>query len=286
MSFAEPGPCFFLIKATANFHSSAMPSSLRSLPREPSLTQQLQITTAMVAWIFISACTCTIWDWISITILFPTTTPAMARRIACFTIKEMRTFVETTEAAGLNADNDRYSFACAWGDSNSNGLPDLFVANDFGSSQLYRNNGEWDVFTSFQKRLMSRALEPGMSCCWADFDNDGHQDIYVPSMWEAAGQRVSGSKAVSSTGSGEYSRTLSAARARKRALSKPRRWNISRMLATRLELRWAAGPGLRTSGTLITTATSDLYVANGYLSGPEKERSGKFLLEASGRKVV
>ena len=34
-------------------------------------------------------------------------------------------FVETTEAAGLNADNDRYSFACAWGDSNSNGLPDL-----------------------------------------------------------------------------------------------------------------------------------------------------------------
>ncbi len=54
-------------------------------------------------------------------------------------------FVETTEATGLNADNDRYSFACAWGDSNSNGLPDLFVVNDFGSSQLYRNNGDWNV---------------------------------------------------------------------------------------------------------------------------------------------
>ena len=26
------------------------------------------------------------------------------------------TFVERTEAAGLNAENDRYSFACAWGD--------------------------------------------------------------------------------------------------------------------------------------------------------------------------
>ena len=27
------------------------------------------------------------------------------------------TFHDRTQAAGLNADNDRYSFACAWGDS-------------------------------------------------------------------------------------------------------------------------------------------------------------------------
>ena len=52
------------------------------------------------------------------------------------------TFVDRTEAAGLNAENDRYSFACAWGDYNSNGLPDLYVANDFGRSNLYRNNGD------------------------------------------------------------------------------------------------------------------------------------------------
>ena len=30
-----------------------------------------------------------------------------------------------------------------------------------------------------------------MSACWADVNNDEHQDIYVTSMWEAAGQRVS-----------------------------------------------------------------------------------------------
>src|SRR6202034_70521 len=30
------------------------------------------------------------------------------------------TFVEKTEAAGLNVDNNRYSFACAWGESASN----------------------------------------------------------------------------------------------------------------------------------------------------------------------
>ncbi len=103
------------------------------------------------------------------------------------------TFVETTEAAGLDADNDRYSFACAWGDSNSNGLPDLFVANDFGSSQLYRNNGD-GTFKVVSKEAHVESVGAGMSCCWADYDNDGRQDIYVPSMWEAAGQRVSAQK--------------------------------------------------------------------------------------------
>lgn len=103
------------------------------------------------------------------------------------------TFVETTEAAGLNADNNRYSFSCAWGDSNSNGLPDLFVANDFGSSQLYRNNGN-GTFTVVSSEAHVEGVGAGMSCCWSDFDNDGHQDIYVPSMWEAAGQRVSEQK--------------------------------------------------------------------------------------------
>ena len=30
-----------------------------------------------------------------------------------------------------------------------------------------------------------------MSACWADYDNDGHQDVYVANMWSAAGKRVS-----------------------------------------------------------------------------------------------
>ena len=50
------------------------------------------------------------------------------------------TFSDRTEASGLNVDNDRYSFACAWGHAAPNGLPDLYVANDFGRPNLYRNN--------------------------------------------------------------------------------------------------------------------------------------------------
>ena len=99
------------------------------------------------------------------------------------------TFVETTQASGLDADNNRYSFACAWGDSTGDGRPDLFVANDFGSSQLYRNKGV-GTFQVVSSEAHIESVGAGMSCCWADYDNDGHQDIYVPSMWEAAGQRV------------------------------------------------------------------------------------------------
>src|SRR5581483_3667647 len=39
-------------------------------------------------------------------------------------------FIDRTQDAGLNAENNRYSFACAWGDSNGDGSPDLYVVND------------------------------------------------------------------------------------------------------------------------------------------------------------
>ena len=102
------------------------------------------------------------------------------------------TFVETTEGAGLNVDNNRYSFACAWGDASTNvkGMPDLCIANDFGISQLYRNNGD-GTFTVVSEQSHIEDVGAGMSAAWADYDNDGKQDIYIASMWEAAGQRVS-----------------------------------------------------------------------------------------------
>ncbi len=86
------------------------------------------------------------------------------------------TFIEVTQAAGLHVNNDRYSFACAWGDSTGNGTPDLFVANDFGSSQLYRNNGD-GTFKDVSTDARIESVGAGMGCCWVDFDNDGRQDV-------------------------------------------------------------------------------------------------------------
>ncbi|MGO9273899.1 MAG: FG-GAP repeat domain-containing protein, partial [Terriglobia bacterium] len=42
---------------------------------------------------------------------------------------------------GLNQNNTRFSFAPAWCDYDGDGWPDLFVANDFGRKNLYKNEG-------------------------------------------------------------------------------------------------------------------------------------------------
>jgi tetratricopeptide (TPR) repeat protein len=99
------------------------------------------------------------------------------------------TFVDRTEAAGLHAENDRYSFACAWGHTTVHSFPDLYVANDFGRANLYRNNGD-GTFKAGSSDAHVDDPGAGMSACWADVDNDGTQEIYAANMWSAAGQRV------------------------------------------------------------------------------------------------
>ncbi|MGH9582655.1 MAG: FG-GAP repeat domain-containing protein, partial [Bryobacteraceae bacterium] len=50
-------------------------------------------------------------------------------------------FEDCTEETGMNENNNRFSFAPAWCDYNGDGWPDLYVANDFGRNNLYRNTG-------------------------------------------------------------------------------------------------------------------------------------------------
>lgn len=178
------------------------------------------------------------------------------------------TFVEATVAAGLNADNDRYSFACAWGDSNNNGLPDLFVANDFGSSQLYRNNGD-GTFKVVSKEARVESVGAGMSCCWADYDNDGRQDIYVPSMWEAAGQRVSQQKQFHKDAPDDI-RELYQRHARGNALYRNQGDGTFKNEGAQAAVEMGRWSWSSDFWDFDHDGFSDLYVANGYLSGPQQ----------------
>ncbi|MFZ1085539.1 MAG: FG-GAP-like repeat-containing protein [Terracidiphilus sp.] len=184
------------------------------------------------------------------------------------------TFVETTETAGLNTDNDRYSFACAWGDSNSNGLPDLFVVNDFGSSQLYRNNGD-GTFKVVSREAQVEGVGAGMSCAWCDYDNDGHQDVYVPSMWEAAGQRVSGQK-IFHEQAPDSIRELYQRHARGNALYRNRGDGSFRNVGRTAGVEPGRWSWCSDFFDFDHDGFSDLYVANGYLSGSDREDLASF----------
>ena len=102
-------------------------------------------------------------------------------------------FVDVTGEAGLDAGNDRYHFAAAWGDYDGDGWPDLLVANDFGTKNLYRNLGRRDGAVKFEDVAASAGVldhGAGMSAAFLDYDNDGRLDIYTGNMWSAPGLRV------------------------------------------------------------------------------------------------
>jgi tetratricopeptide (TPR) repeat protein len=99
------------------------------------------------------------------------------------------TFEDVTVSSGLDENNNRFSFAAAWCDYDNDGWPDLFVANDFGRKNLYRSNGKGG-FTDQAKGAGVEDYGPGMSTCWLDIDDDGLQDVYVANMWLPEGQRI------------------------------------------------------------------------------------------------
>jgi hypothetical protein len=97
-------------------------------------------------------------------------------------------FVDATEEVGLDETNRRWSLASAWEDYDNDGDQDLYVVNDFGHNNLYRNDG--GEFTELAHSAGVTDANQGMSASWADFDLDGWMDVYVSNMYSAAGNRV------------------------------------------------------------------------------------------------
>jgi hypothetical protein len=97
-------------------------------------------------------------------------------------------FSDVTAETRLDQNNRRYSFAAAWIDFDDDGDQDLYVANDFGRNNLFRNdNGR---FEDVAATLGVEDISAGMSVAWGDYDNDGRFDLYVSNMFSAAGSRI------------------------------------------------------------------------------------------------
>jgi Tfp pilus assembly protein PilF/peroxiredoxin len=183
-------------------------------------------------------------------------------------------FVDRTEETGLHVENDRYSFACAWGDYNTNGHPDLYVANDFGRNNLYRNNGD-GTFTAVSEEAHVQDVGAGMSACWFDYDNDGKPDIYVANMWSPAGLRVSQQKLFHEKDP-EHIRALYRQHARGNALYRNQGDGKFQNESSQSGVgvgRWA---WCSDSWDFDHDGRSDLYIANGYISGSDTRDLASF----------
>ncbi len=102
-------------------------------------------------------------------------------------------FSEVTEEVGLDVNNRRYSYAASWEDFDNDGDMDLYVANDFGRNNLYRNDVEGNGTRRFEDVAAELGVEDisaGMSVSWGDYNNDGLMDLYVANMFSSAGNRI------------------------------------------------------------------------------------------------
>ena len=97
-------------------------------------------------------------------------------------------FTDMTNLVGLDHNNTRWSYATSWEDYDNDGDQDLYVANDFGRNNLYRNDDGHFLDVAGQAGVED--ISSGMGVTWGDYDRDGQMDLYVSNMFSAAGSRI------------------------------------------------------------------------------------------------
>jgi hypothetical protein len=97
-------------------------------------------------------------------------------------------WTDVTASSGLGSDNARFSLAAAFSDLDDDGDPDLVIANDFGTKQLWQNDG--GHFSEIASAAGVEDRGAGMGVAIGDANNDGRLDLYFSNMFSAAGRRI------------------------------------------------------------------------------------------------
>jgi hypothetical protein len=92
------------------------------------------------------------------------------------------TFTDVTAAAGL-AEPTRTQ-AAVWADIDNDGFVDLFVGNENGPAQLFRNRGD-GTFEDISHASGVDKIAFSKGAVAADYDNDGYVDFYVSNLYGA-----------------------------------------------------------------------------------------------------
>jgi len=85
-------------------------------------------------------------------------------------------FTNVSEEAGVSGSQGNE--AVTWVDYDNDGHLDIYVVELSGTNVLYRNNGD-GTFSDESSEAGVNDAGSGENAAWADYDNDGFQDLYV-----------------------------------------------------------------------------------------------------------
>jgi hypothetical protein len=175
-------------------------------------------------------------------------------------------FYDVTGEVGLDENNSRFSFAAVWEDYDNDGNQDLFVANDFGRNNLYRNNA--GRFRDVTEEVGMNDGAFGMSAAAADYNRDGWVDFYKGNMFSSAGNRVTHQERFM-PGATERHKDRHRHLARGNTLFENRGGREFRDASAQAGVtmgRWSWGSVFL---DFDNDGWEDLFVANGFMTGPQ-----------------
>jgi|GEM_PF-13350 ligand-binding sensor domain-containing protein len=91
-------------------------------------------------------------------------------------------FKDVTEQAGISSSDYTYGLGAAVADVNGDGLPDIYISNDYTiPDYLYINNGD-GTFTNKLQSSLGHTSQSSMGNNISDINNDGLPDIFTADM--------------------------------------------------------------------------------------------------------
>ena len=177
-------------------------------------------------------------------------------------------FANVTDETGLGVENYRFSFAASWEDFDNDGDIDLYIANDFGPNQLFRNEG--GAFLDESSTSDTQDWGFGMSASWGDYDRDGAMDLYVSSMFSSAGNQIV-AQADFNPSMPEETRRKYLKMVRGNTLMRNMGDGIFADATNPIAEGFAGWAWGSSFGDFNNDGWEDLYVANGYISQPDMD---------------
>jgi hypothetical protein len=157
-------------------------------------------------------------------------------------------FEDVTAALGISS--RRWTLAVVAADLFGTGYPDLFLANDYGVSELFANQGGTRFEDVAEETGVGRAPKSGMNASLGDVFNDGRLSIYKTNISEP-GQLVQGNDLWVPESRGQ---------------ERPEFQNMATTLGVDLG-GWSWGAQF---GDLNNDGSQDIYLVNGYVSAGER----------------